>query len=65
IGQVVLRCMTFLNEIKGSPYIGEYTKKDFIYIHETFCKSATPMVKMMEHFLDKAYQDAEDKHFAV
>ena len=65
IKQVILRCMIFLDDLKGSPYLGVYTDEDFAIIHESFCDAAMPLLHMIEHFLAKAVVVANDNPFAV
>jgi len=59
IKQVILRCMIFLDDVKGSPYLEVYTKEDFVTIHEAFCDSAEPLLLMLEYFLEKAMEEVE------
>jgi len=65
VKQVILRCMLFLDDLKGSPYISEYTNEDLALIHESFCDAATPLLLMIEHFLEKATVDADKYSLAV
>lgn len=65
IKQVILRCMMFLDNLKGSPYLAEYTEEDLEIIHEAFCDSAMPLVQLIEHFLEKAMVDADKYSLAV
>lgn len=62
---VILRCMSFLDDLKGSPYIAEYTDEDLATIHEAFCDSAMPLVQMIEHFLEKSKIEADIYSLAV
>ena len=63
--QVILRCMMFLDDLKGSPYLGKYTEEDLALIHESFCDSAMPLLQMIEHFLEKAQVEAAKYSLAV
>ena len=63
--QVILRCMMFLDNLKGSPYLGGYTEEDLATIHESFCDSAMPLVQMIEHFLEKLRIEADKYSLAV
>ena len=65
VKQVILRCMSFLDDLKGSPYLGGYTQDDLTIIHEAFCDSAMPLVQMIEHFLEKAQVEAIKYSLAV
>ncbi len=65
VKQVILRCMMFLDDLKGSPYLGGYTEDDLETIHEAFCDSAMPLVQMIEHFLEKAVLEGDDNPFVV
>lgn len=65
VKQVILRCMVFLDDLKGSPYLEEYTEEDLSTIHESFCDSALPLLHMLEHFLEKATVDADKYSLAV
>jgi hypothetical protein len=65
VKQIILRCMVFLDDLKGSPYIAEYTDDDLALIHESFCDSALPLLLMIEHFLGKATVDADKYTLAI
>ena len=65
VKQVILRCTLFLEGLKTSPFLGEYTEEDLAIIHESFCDSALPLVLMMEHFVEKAELAADRYSLAV
>ena len=62
---VILRCMIFIDDLKGSPYLREYTEEDLSIIHEAFCDSAMPLLQMIEHFLEKSWEEANRYSLAV
>ena len=65
VKQIILRCMVFLDDVKGSPYLDVYTLDDFATIHEAFCDSAEPLLLMLEHFLEKSMEETDERHLAV
>ena len=65
VKQIILRCMLFLDNLRVSPYLTEYTDEDLKHIHEAVRVSAIPLLQLTEYFLDKTLKDTEEHSLAV
>lgn len=57
--------IAFITELAMSPRVDEFTEEDFVFIHESFCVSAIPLVRMIEHFLEKSLEETDERHLAI
>lgn len=65
IRMVIMSCVAYLDQLYNNPDIMQYTEEDLALIHESVCVSAIPLLDMVEHFMEKAEAEADNRHFAV
>ena len=65
IKDVIIGSITYLDGLKGSPYLDDYTEEDLKKIHQSFYDSAVVLLKMLEHFNEKTLEEKEENPFAV
>lgn len=63
--QILYGGISFFNDLNITHYIDEFSEEDLEFLHESFCESATPIIQMLEYFLDKAVAMADDSPFVV
>lgn len=62
---VIMNCVAYLDQLYQNTEILEYTEDDLSFIHQSVCVSAIPLLDMVEHFLEKAEEETQERHFAV
>ncbi len=65
IKQVIVGCVSYLDQLGNDPNIISYTEEELKIIHEAVCVSAIPLLNMIENFLDAAKEEERGYSFAV
>ena len=65
VKQVIMSCIVYLDQLYHQKESWFFSEGDFSFIHQQVCVAAIPLLDMVEHFLEKAEAEADNRHFAV
>lgn len=65
VKQVIMGCIVYLDQLYHQKRSWDLSEEDFSFIHQQVCVAAIPLLDMVEHFLEKAEAEADNRHFAV
>lgn len=56
---------SFAQKLSNSELSAQYNEGDLKVIHGHFCESARCMLELVQHFLDKMVEEADENPFAI